>query len=87
MCTWITEKTGVDGSGKGPDGWFRLSHAAVYYDHPYDAAYDHTLNIDFWGEGGEPGTRVAVELTAESARALIRSIQAALDSGEASHAA
>lgn len=85
MCTWITERTEVAGSGKGPRGWFGLSHANVYYDHPYHAAYDHTLNIDFVNEADGPGVRVAVELTADSARALMHKIAAALESGDAHH--
>lgn len=85
MCTWITERAEIAGSGKGPNGWFGLSHANVYYDHPYHAAYDHTLNIDFVNEAEGPGARVAVELTADSARALVEKIQAALDSGAAQH--
>lgn len=87
MCTWITERSPVSGSGKGPNGWFRLSHANVYFDHPYHAPMDHTLNIDFVDEAAGPDARVAVELSADSARALVRNILAALESGEASHGA
>lgn len=86
MCTWITQRSTVAGSGKGADGWFPLSHATVYFDHPYHAPLDHALNIDFVNEAAGPGARVAVELSAESARALIRDIQAALAAGEAAHA-
>lgn len=86
MCTWITERTEVSGSGKGAEGWFALSHANVYYDHPYHAAYDHTLNIDFVNEARGPGARVAVELSADSARDLMDKIAAALDSGAEQHA-
>jgi uncharacterized protein DUF6295 len=78
MCTYVTEKTQVSGSGKGPQGWFRLSHANVYFDHPYFTPLDHTLNIDFVDEVAGPAARVAVELSPESARALIRSIESAL---------
>ena len=39
---------------------------------------EHTLNIDFANPGKGPSARVAVELTAESARALARAIGAAL---------
>jgi Family of unknown function (DUF6295) len=85
MCTWITERSEIDGSGKGPSGWFPLSHANVYYDHPYHAPHDHTLNIDFVNEAAGPSARVAVELTAESARALVAMIEAALASGDESH--
>ena len=34
MCTYQTEKLAVNGSGKGPAGWFSLSSATVYFDHP-----------------------------------------------------
>lgn len=85
MCTWITERSEIEGSGKGPSGWFPLTHASVYFDHPYHAPMDHTLNIDFVNEAAGPGARVAVELSAESARALVANILAALEAGEAAH--
>jgi hypothetical protein len=78
MCSYKTEKIAVSGSGKGANGWFRLSHAVTYFDHPYHSPYAHTLNVDFVNEAAGPGARVAVELTEESARALIGSIEAAL---------
>ncbi len=37
MCTYHTEKIEISGSGKGPRGWFRLSDATVYFDHPVHA--------------------------------------------------
>ena len=80
MCTYLTEKVSISGSGKGPSGWFRLTDASVYFDHPVHAQAEHTLNIDFLDPGAGPSARVAVELTAESARALAKAIQATLDS-------
>ena len=80
MCTYLTEKVSISGSGKGPAGWFRLTDASVYFDHPVHAQAEHTLNIDFLDPGAGPSARVAVELTAESARALAKAIQATLDS-------
>ena len=47
MCTYLTEKVSISGSGKGPSGWFRLTDASVYFDHPVHAQAEHTLNIDF----------------------------------------
>jgi len=44
---------------------------------------DHALNIDFVDSRSKE--RVAVELSADSARELVRRIQAALDSGDAIH--
>jgi Family of unknown function (DUF6295) len=79
MCTYLTEKIKITGSGKGASGWFGVSDASVYFDHPVHAAAEHTLNIDFLNPGKGPSARVAVELTAESARELARAITAALD--------
>jgi Family of unknown function (DUF6295) len=78
MCTYITEKVDVEGSGKGTAGWFGLAEASVYFDHPQHARAEHTLNIDFLNPGQGPSARVAVELTAASARALATAIEATL---------
>jgi len=78
MCTYTTEFAEITGSGKGRDGWFKLNTATVYYDHPVHAPADHTLNIDFADPDAGPAARVAVELTAESALALVDAIRAAL---------
>ena len=80
MCTYQTEQISITGSGKGASGWFSLSDATVYFDHPVHAMAEHTLNIDFLNPARGPGARVAVELTAESARELARAIEAALAS-------
>jgi len=86
MCTYITEKTRLVGSAKGPKGWMRIDSANIYFDHPFHAPLDHALNIDFVGEAEGGRQRVAVELSAESARALIEKIQAALAAREEAHA-
>ncbi len=86
MCTDIIEKAEISGSGKGADGWFPLTQANVYYDHPFHAPLDHALIIDFVQDADTPGHRVAVELTFESAVRLMESIRAALDSGIDAHA-
>jgi hypothetical protein len=80
MCTYLTEQIQITGSGKGAGGWFALSDASVYFDHPVHAMADHTLNIDFLNPRQGPSARVAVELTAESARALAKAIESALAS-------
>ena len=81
MCTNITEKAAIAGSGKGRDGWFVLDAANVSYDHPFHAPVEHALNIDFVNEAAGPGARVAVELTADSARRLVDAILVALERG------
>lgn len=83
MCTMIVEKIKIDGSGKGTTGWFELKEANVSFDHPFDAPFEHALNIDFVNESMGPSARVAVELSEPAARELVRSILAVLDQAEA----
>jgi hypothetical protein len=84
MCTYATVQKPVDGSAKGPNGsWFHVTDATVYFDHPVHALAEHTLNIDLADPQRGPAARVAVELTATSARALVDAIQAALASAPA----
>ena len=78
MCSYVTVPAQIAGSAKGPDGWFGVTSASVYFDHPYHAPFEHTLNIDFIDPAQGPGARVAVELSAASARELVRCIEAAL---------
>ena len=75
-----TDISGVRARPAGPrPGGGRLTDASVYFDHPVHAQAEHTLNIDFLDSGAGPSARVAVELTAKSARALAKAIQASLD--------
>ena len=78
MCTYLTETFEIDGSGKGANGWFTLTDASVYVDHPVHAPQEHTVNIDFRNPGQGPSARVAVELTEEAALALADAIHKAL---------
>ena len=83
MCTMIAQQVKIDGSGKGASGWFKLREANVSYDHPFDAPFEHALNIDFVNEAQGPGARVAVELSVEAARTLVETIQAVLARADA----
>jgi len=85
MCTYVTETLGVTGSAKGPTGWFRATDASVYFDHPAHALAEHTLNVDVRRPADGPGARVALELTAGSARALAETILRVLDGQETGH--
>jgi hypothetical protein len=85
MCSYITEHADIQAHGKGVTEWLPLTRANVYYDHPQSAPLDHALIIDFTNEALGPSARVAVELSAGSARELVRAIQAALDTGQAVH--
>jgi Family of unknown function (DUF6295) len=81
MCTSIVEIVGAEGAGKGDGGWFKLTHSVVSYDHPHHALLEEAITIDFVNAALGPGTRVAVELTLQSAKelsgALARAVAAA----------
>lgn len=78
MCTYLTEKIEIDGSGKGAQGWIPVTQAAVYVDHPQHHPQEHTVNIDFVNPRLGPSARVALELTEESALALVEAVRKAL---------
>jgi hypothetical protein len=78
MCSGIIEKAEMNGSGEGPQGWFPLHEAHVYFDQPFHSSLDLALIIDFLNEEQGLGGRLSVEMSAESARAVTQGIQAAL---------
>jgi hypothetical protein len=80
MCTYLTEKIAIVGSGKGATGWFPAAEATVYVDHPVHAPYGHTVNIDVLNPTLGASARVALELTEESALALAAAIHRAIES-------
>ena len=79
MCTYQTERVPVTGSGKGACGWFPVTTATVYLDHPVHAPAAHTLNVDFLNPDQGPSARVAVELDPASARSLAEAILLTLE--------
>jgi hypothetical protein len=83
MCTYLTVHADVAGSGKGATGWFPVTDASVYVDHPVHAPYGHTVNVDLLNPALGPSARVAMELTEEAARALAAAITSALDAAPA----
>ncbi len=85
MCSYIIDKVRLKGSAKGQTGWLNVDTANVYFDHPFHAALDHALGIDFVNEKDGARERIAVELSAESARQLAVSILLALKRGQAEH--
>jgi Family of unknown function (DUF6295) len=78
MCTMIAHQVKLEGRGKNGPKWFEVREANVSYDHPYDLPLEHALNIDFVNEALGPGARVAVELSVDSARQLVKTIEAVL---------
>ncbi len=78
MCTMIAHQVKIEGRGKSGPEWFEVREANVSYDHPYDLPLEHALNIDFVNEAAGPGARVAVELSVDAARQLVKTIEAVL---------
>jgi hypothetical protein len=79
MCSYIVEKTSINGSAKAAGGWAPITNAVVSVDHPSHATLDHALIVDFVAAGRPVSERVALELSVESARELIACMQSALD--------
>ena len=80
MCTYATAVAEITGSAKGPGGqWFPVTRVTAYFDHPVHAMAEHTLNIDVADPSRGPSARIALELTAASARALMAAVEATLD--------
>lgn len=82
MCTMIATQIQVAGSGKAGNGWFAVREANVSYDHPFEAPFDHALNIDFVNESLGTAARLTVELDVASARKLVETINAVLAKAE-----
>jgi hypothetical protein len=78
----IVHQAQIAGCGKGHQGWFDVNQVNVTYDHPFHAPMEHALNIDFVNEAQGPGARVAVELTPEAARELVKAIMRTLQEAE-----
>jgi len=82
MCTMIVHQAKIEGRGKNGGDWFEVREANVSYDHPYDLPLEHALNIDFVNEAAGPSARVAVELSVDGARNLVKTIEAVLAQAE-----
>jgi hypothetical protein len=82
MCTMITHQAKIYGRGKVGQDWIEVKEANVSYDHPYGMPLEHALNIDFVDESRGPSARVAVELSVDAARQLIKTIEAVLAEAE-----
>jgi hypothetical protein len=56
----------------------------VGFDHPFNAPFGHAVLLDFLNPQLGADSRVAVEMNVASARALIQTLQAAVDAAELS---
>jgi hypothetical protein len=81
-CSYDVRTVALTGSAKGAKGWVNIDTARVYFDHPYHAQIDNALSIDFVCEANGGVDRVAVELSPDAARELVKRILETLESGE-----
>lgn len=77
-------KVAVTGSGKGVQGWVDVDEARVYHDHPFRALVEHAVLIDILNTEAGIGSRVALELTPESAQALAYALLEVAEKAQAS---
>ena len=70
MCTSIVEIAKAEGAARNRDGWFKLTHSVVAYDHPQRALDEDAVLLDFTNRDMDSGARAAVELSLDSAKAL-----------------
>jgi len=86
MCTMIAKKINLEASAKNSNGWFKVAQVNVSYDHPFDAPYEHALNVDFVDRSGGLANRIAVEMSEQAARELVKTIMAVLEQAEKQNA-
>ena len=84
MCTSVVEIVEAEGAGKSGGSWFPLTHAVVTYDHPHFAFMEDAVLIDFANRARGAGTRAAVELSLESAKALHAALGHVIEEAEES---
>lgn len=83
MCTSIVEIAKAEGAGRNRNGWFKLTHSVIAYDHPQCALDEDAVLIDFTNRDMDPGARVAAELSLESAKALYAALGKVIAEAEA----
>lgn len=81
MCTMISEKAVVKGSGKKTNNWIPLDSCDIYYDHSTYVDCEHSITLSFKNEMNPIDSRITVEITPESAKDIINKINAALEKG------
>lgn len=81
-CSYDVRSVPLTGSAKGQKGWVNIDTARVYFDHPYHAQIENALAIDFVCEKSGGVDRVAIELSPDAARQLVKTILETLEAGE-----
>lgn len=82
MCTSIVEIAPAEGMAKADGVWFPVTHSVVAYDHARHALLDDVITLDFINTDMPPGSRAAVELTLDAAKALQAALAKAITEAE-----
>lgn len=82
MCTSIVEIAHVEGEAKCGDRWFPVTHAVVAYDHARHVMAGDVITLDFFNRALDPSHRAAVEISLDSAKALVAVLQKAIAEAE-----
>ena len=62
--------------------WIDLTHVVVTYDHPHHALFEDAISLDFVNSALGPGSRIAVEISLDAAKALSAALQSAIRQAE-----
>ncbi len=81
MCTMISEKANVKGSGKKSNNWIPLDSCDIYYDHSTYVDCEHSITLSFKNQMNPIDSRITVEITPESAKDMMDKIKIALEKG------
>jgi hypothetical protein len=86
MCTSIVEIAPAEGMAKADGEWFEVTHSVVAYDHARHALLGDVITLDFINTELPPGSRAAVELTLDAAKALHTALAKAIAEAEVEEA-
>jgi len=84
MCTMINQIAEIEGVGRGASGWFAVTQASIGYDHATHTQAEHALLLDFVNPSLGAGARIALEMNIASGKALVQTLQAAIQAAEQS---
>jgi hypothetical protein len=84
MCTMINQIAAIEGVGRGAAGWFPVTQASIGYDHATHTQAEHALLLDFVNPTLGAGARIALEMDLASGKALVETLQAAIEAAELS---
>jgi hypothetical protein len=82
MCTSIVEIAPAEGMAKADGVWFPVTRSVVAYDHARHALLADVITLDFINTELPPGSRAAVELTLDAAKALHTALAKAIAEAE-----